>query len=492
MTEETNIDAENVPDALIDLDEVMNTNSQTGDHGVATSQDDFLASPFAKPHTSPFMSSPLSIQNTTLVHQPIPETRADDIAEELEENLSEYVADDDEIFTHAPNTLTDFYYNGSCNSSSSSLRSFTTRATAQAIEKTFSNGSKDSYNSGQNQSSMGSLNTPPSKRSGAMANRYQSFYDQSYKISNALKVSSSDSVNLTSTASNEVSNSDSKEKTLGHLKSFQSLKSAPVKRVGSKGTLRFQDSRAPFAANLASDSSGSGRPSVLLRAVTKTKPNLEKPVANKSHSESAEQTLSALADPLQVSGKISSNSPNSLKSETASTVLSANSTVQSTDHSSLLSSGDHSFKARSMSSFYDDKQSKTPSIVISADGEETSSPSTDTTSQQFPESFAVEEVSGSSRSTVTGDLRSSRNSPNKSPRRTASPNELAFMRNAQNPTCPYKDLTVANHKVSHRKSRSMSLLLHRSFSVTTNDEALVEMLERKHRRFRDWFKKYNV
>lgn len=493
MTEETSLDAQNVPDPLIDLDDVLHSNLHIGDQStIGTPHDDFLASPFIKPNASPFVSSPLSVQNTTLFHQPIHEATADDIAEELEDKKGTRVSDDDcEIFAQAPNTLTDFYYNGSCNSSTSSLRSFSNsnKVTNQMIENTFSNGSKDSYNSGQNQ--LSSINTPPSKRSGAMANRYQSFYDQLYKISNALKVSSSESVNLTVSTSNDVATNDLKERTLGHLKSLQSLKSTSMKRKVAKGTLRFQDARVHYTPHLAMESTSMERPSVMLRLSSKTGLNSEKPLAPKPYAEPVEQTLRAHMEPLLAS-KLSSNSPSSLKSETSSTILSANSTVQSTDHSSLLSGGEYN-KAKSWTSLNEEKPSKAPSIVVSTDCEQVPSPSTGSTCQQFPPNNVEDELAVSSRTSIIIDPSVEQTSPKKSPRRAASPIELSFLRSTQIPKYVPKDLTTRSQKIGHRKSKSMSLLLHRSFSAISNSSEVTALgsPEKRHRRFRDWFKKYN-
>ena len=461
MTEETSLDAQNVPDPLIDLDDVLHSNLHIGDQStIGTPHDDFLASPFIKPNASPFVSSPLSVQNTTLFHQPIHEATADDIAEELEDKKGTRVSDDDcEIFAQAPNTLT---------------------------EKTFSNGSKDSYNSGQNQ--LNSINTPPSKRSGAMANRYQSFYDQLYKISNALKVSSSESVNLTVSTSNDVATNDLKERTLGHLKSLQSLKSTSMKRKVAKGTLRFQDARVHYTPHLAMESTSMERPSVMLRLSSKTGLNSEKPLAPKPYAEPVEQTLRAHMEPLLAS-KLSSNSPSSLKSETSSTILSANSTVQSTDHSSLLSGGEYN-KAKSWTSLNEEKPSKAPSIVVSTDCEQVPSPSTGSTCQQFPPNNVEDELAVSSRTSIIIDPSVEQTSPKKSPRRAASPIELSFLRSTQIPKYVPKDLTTRSQKIGHRKSKSMSLLLHRSFSAISNSSEVTALgsPEKRHRRFRDWFK----
>lgn len=195
--------------------------------------DDFLASPFTKQSTTnPFINSPYhNVNSTPIVEQPI-EEQTDSIPEEddididrieIQDNV---VMDDsdDEFFLHPPPTGS-IYNNASANSSNSSLRRL---PNGHLIEKTFSNSSKDSANSGS--APCVRIATPPpigQKRSGAKANRYQIFYDQSNRISNALKNSSSDSINLVRTNSN-----GSKDlRSLGHSSSLPSLKS--LKRANS-------------------------------------------------------------------------------------------------------------------------------------------------------------------------------------------------------------------------------------------------------------------
>jgi hypothetical protein len=324
-----------------------------------------------------------------------------------------------------------------------------------------------------------------------MANRYQSFYDQSYKISNALKVSSTESVNLTVTTSNDVTSNELRERTLGHLKSLQSLKTASMKRKVAKGTLRFQDARVHYNPQLAMESTSMERPSVMLRLSAKSGLNSEKPLAPKPYAEPVEQTLRAHTEPLLASAKMSSNSPSSLKSETSSTILSANSTVQSTDHSSLLSGGEYN-KAKSWTSLNEEKPNKAPSIVVSTDCEQASSPSTGSTCQQFPPNVE-DELEVSSRASIILAPSVEQTSPKKSPRREASPIEQSFLRSTQIPKYSAKDLATRSQKIGHRKSKSMSLLLHRSFSAISNSSEVIALVspEKRHRRFRDWFKKYN-
>jgi hypothetical protein len=236
------VDDDDIPSAVIDLDEILNANLSIGDtscsnelvsqHQIPTDDifppdDDFLASPFTKQSISnPFINSPYhNVNSTPIVEQPI-EEQTDSIAEEDDIDIDRIeihdnvVIDDsdDEFFLHPPPPGS-IYNNASANSSSSSLRRL---PNSHLIEKTLSNSSKDSTNSGTAHNIR--IVTPPpigQKRSGAKANRYQIFYDQSNRISNALKNSSSDSINLVRTNSN-----GSKElRSLGHSSSLPSLKS---------------------------------------------------------------------------------------------------------------------------------------------------------------------------------------------------------------------------------------------------------------------------
>lgn len=303
LTEETHVNSENVPDAVIDLDEIFNANLHIGDdngnsnrypsnihkrtellpHDIFGNNDaDFLASPslFFKQHQSnSFASSPLSApHNITLFQQPIQEQASDSIEEEdddddvddeveVEEddvdadehdesvhvvnsvsrtNDSGQSDNENETFTNPQDTIGGLYSNSSANSSNSSLKSVNGNLSNHnhrfpsnhVIEKSISNSSKDSVNSGNTNFVAYSNSTPTSKRSGAKANRYQSFYDQSFKITNALKFSSSESINiirsnstgqnnnllLNPNNSNSGNNINNASKSLGHSSSLPSLK----------------------------------------------------------------------------------------------------------------------------------------------------------------------------------------------------------------------------------------------------------------------------
>lgn len=294
LTEETNFNNENVPNAVIDLDEILNANLHIGNdlnnntgynhkktellpHDIfGSGDDDFFTSPnFLK--QSSFSSSPLSVPNNiTLFQQPIQEQTSDSIAEEEhdeeeiedeEENIDMLASDNEgDLFTNPKDSLGVIYTNLSANSSSSSLKSAGNQlpsgqskyAANHFIEKTMSNSSKESSNSGNYNSSMNfnyhPSSTPISKRSGAKANRYQSFYDQSFRITNALKFSSSESINIERSNSGGQNSSPNAAipgngniiipaKILGHSSSLPSLKSNLKRIIPPHQTQRLSDLR---------------------------------------------------------------------------------------------------------------------------------------------------------------------------------------------------------------------------------------------------------
>lgn len=454
LTEETTVNNDNVPDAVIDLDEVLNANLHIGGysgnnngrkHDDTFSDDESLASPFLRPVSSPYAFSPsVSLPNaTTLFQQPIQENMNDDMEEqdeidsqidnpdqlvltghdnsesrsvspkvsdpeldmELEPTDSQLesqacVNDDPELFSNPPNINTDFYSHSSANSSSSSLKN-------RLIEKTFSNSSKDSNNSTVIQGSINSNGTP--KRSGAKSSRYQSFYDQSYKVSNALKISSAESLTLSKPSSPQQSHlslsqqsqphsqlslqsqahnghlhsnnmkmfkdSSNTTRCLAHSSSLPSLKSqisiAKYQRYGDPRLKYAEINKLSPPPAISSTNTGvsnnntsvnttniSGSPSTSQSNYT---------VGNKSPTPisgtnyGAGMTCSPVRKDLprfvQKENKIELNSPSSLKqvsnspvsiiSDAGSTTISTNGTIMSTDHSSFTSQHDKSLVSNS-------------------------------------------------------------------------------------------------------------------------------------------------
>lgn len=240
LTEETTFNHENIPDAVIDLDQVLDANLPpvTKQSGIELNhkrtkltpseyltENDFLSSPFSKVSGSPRICSPLSVVNNTLFQQPIQELVNDDAEDGLSEAFYDnQYEDSSQMEKDFGNTMISpliraekLYSSSSANTSTSSLPSHKTS------DKGFS------IYSGAND------HLAHSKRSGAKANRYQSFYDQTWKVSNALKVASSESVDLARSNSfnrriqGSISTSH-ESKSLGHASSYPNFKSNQLKK----------------------------------------------------------------------------------------------------------------------------------------------------------------------------------------------------------------------------------------------------------------------
>lgn len=480
LTEETNFNSENVPNAVIDLDEILNANLHIGNelnnynhkktellpHDIfGSGDDDFFTSPSFMKQNS-FSSSPLSIPNNiTLFQQPIQEQTSDSIAEEEqdgeeiddEENIDIITSDTEgELFTNPKDCLGGIYSNLSANSSSSSLKSSGNQllnssqskyTTSHFIEKTMSNSSKESNNSGNNaMMNLGYPNsTPISKRSGAKANRYQSFYDQSFRITNALKFSSSESINIVrSNSGSGQNNSPSTSipnngnmliptKILGHSSSLPSLKSnlkriLPPHQTPRLNELRYkQKPSSPSPSNSPRFNSPHVTASELdssMNTINLTKSNSESPVpgasppsmtsnyVNSSISE-AIPTLQANGQALTPTQKLAPNIGQHVKADninedsskalskynslvlaidknvtnspiSVSSEISSTGISTSTDHSSLISQSDHHSDHKSKSITIPEQQPVlgTPIIVIAKDADLSSSSSTNSTFNQ--------------------------------------------------------------------------------------------------------------
>lgn len=416
LTEETNFNNENIPDAVIDLDEILEANLRVDDTTPMASpihkrtqltppeflaHDEFLSSPFLKASSSPFISSPLSTTHNPLFQQPIKELISDtediedveEIGEPNNDNIDVLNDNEGEFFTNPQDVVDQLYTNSSANSSCSSLKSM------RNIEKTLSNSSNNSGNSNSKPTAI-----PSNKRSGAHANRYQSFYDQSFKISNALKVSSSESVNIVRSDSQNIKITGPNSKAfrvLGHSSSLPSLKSSPLKRNVSKPP-KFGEARymQPEIAKPVPLQTGTTEPlqSKMSAYRHADKPKLPKP--NESR-----------LDP----GKTSSNSPSSINSNVSSTIISTNGTIPSTDHSSLTSQVT-STKNQPVDST-SNKDPATPSIIVSSDNDGNSSLCTDST-------FQLDNVH--SNNSTTSKKQQAPNS--ESPIRQLSPTESSFLK----------------------------------------------------------------
>ena len=475
LTEETRVNSENVPDAVIDLDEVLSANLHIGDnlstssltqpllrqgHGYSKSDETMIApfnmypdepeaqpilsSPFMKLSPSPFISSPLSLSHNPLFYQPIQEQYRETLNDViLEENQLEghgcessdpvhHAYNDDiirqqtvvteqlpksfphparpaevmpasastsdlegELYPNPQSALVGLYANDSANSSSSSLKSSTIRNISNPlIEKTFSNDSTGNYNA--NLGFINQCHTPSSssnKRSGAKATRYQSFYDQSFKISNALKVSSTESVNIIRTTSNESSSTSQDIRILGHSSSLPSLKTVQIPNHKLKfNEIRIQNLTNPISANSNYNNSTA--------AIRKLSPPVQgKP---KTSSQAMHQISSSNTPPKIV--KNISNSPISINSEVSSTLISSNATIQSTEYSSLHENQAGSFTSKGSEQNTMTEGTQTPLIVISADHLERAkhTPTATPANANAPGTFSVEKSVEGSKATNDG------------------------------------------------------------------------------------------
>lgn len=473
LTDDTTI-TNDIPDALIDLDEVLNANLHIGNNECSNSNnsiysdDEFLASPFLKPVSSPYAFSPSVSLPNTLFQQPIQETN-DDIEVSDEETDHHHGIHDtsgthdealtmDEIY-HPPN-IPDLYCNSSANSSTSSLKN-------KLIEKTFSNSSKDSNNS-----NFLTNNTTP-KRSGAKANRYQSFYDQTHKVSTALKVSSSESVNLIKSNSPNQSLQNLNHSTSNHgLLNQQSLQVFHSQSPHlNNNVLKLKDTRLAHSSSLPSLKSNRPLPKFhrygdlrkyeinklspppsLVSSNNSTSHHTSQPnnvnIATSQTSSTPQRKLKEKSEASPSSLKIS-NSPISIISDAGSTIISTNGTIQ-TDHSTI-----------SHQSLFPEQSP--PSIVVSGEVE---------------------------------DLKTVQNSPNLSlkdnssafkGRRPLTPQESKLFKETKIP--PFKKREVSNLKSPshHRKSKSFSFGLDLTPKISIDDNCSIK--SSKSHRFISWFKK---
>lgn len=281
LTDETILDEHNIPDALIDLDEILNPNNALmGDrtesligaeprsfhdtldeagllpHSRSHAQQPYSFSPYSSP--AYFKQSIREPADRAIVEEcDIEETSLDISAEQNCSLPSISIASENLPLLSAPALLSgpvtastaSELYELSVNSSNTSLPSIEIsssqrNASATLLEKSVSNSSRDSAFSG-----LVFVRSNSIKRgSGAKASRYQTFYDQSLKISYALKNSSAENVNTNS--SGTMSHSQSAYESLlqpnsGHSCNVHSqheglghCSSMPCLRVPAAGNMR--------------------------------------------------------------------------------------------------------------------------------------------------------------------------------------------------------------------------------------------------------------
>lgn len=226
LTDETVMNKDNVPDALIDLDEILNHNNMLADRSVGDNcvEPLFGEAGLPPPHRShtlqlhtfsPF-SSPAYFKHQ--IREPSDAIEEEDDIEEIPLNIPP--SSITLLSTSQPGTANDSatasnsvpltastasdLYQLSVNSSNTSLPSIeygTQRnLSATLLEKSISNSSRDSGYSG-----LAFVKSNSIKRgSGAKASRYQTFYDQSLKISYALKNSSAENLITCSPGGNSI------------------------------------------------------------------------------------------------------------------------------------------------------------------------------------------------------------------------------------------------------------------------------------------------
>ena len=226
LTQDTCFNEEDVPNAVIDLDEVSKPNTPKEENRRNFHKRTKL-SPLDYLNNDAFMSlfkdsSPHPVNTKPLLQQPIQEHSGDVIDESDEENVpnnkKKVDTEKPESFSNPHLALDNLYSNSSVNSSSSSLHS------NKLIDKV-------SINSSNNNS----IKVHTTKKPISKANRYQSIYDQSYRISSALKNSSTESIAF-QTSNNGINSLCQKDmgKILGHSSSLPVLKSTSASQNNSK------------------------------------------------------------------------------------------------------------------------------------------------------------------------------------------------------------------------------------------------------------------
>lgn len=216
LTDETVLNDENVPEALIDLDEILHVKLQAGKKPESSRvelsrflKEDLKFSAlsnrllslqnhgFSSPFFSPVYSKQVMREPTT------------DAIEEEDDDSEEYeLAEDDMLIpsmgeedfvtandlnsneeidkpSRRQSAFPNIYVTSTGNSSESSLQTgllLQKTNSASVLEKSTSASSKDSA-----MSPFARIPTPSTKKSSAKATRYQNFYEQTCKVSNALK-----------------------------------------------------------------------------------------------------------------------------------------------------------------------------------------------------------------------------------------------------------------------------------------------------------------
>lgn len=226
LTEDTCFNEDDVPNAVIDLDEVSNSNTPKEENRPNFHKRTKL-SPLDYLNNDAFMllfkdNSPFLVNTKPLLQQPIQEHSGDvfdESDEETVQNDKKKVDNENcESYSSPQLILDNLYTDSAINSSSSSLHS------NKLVDRV-------SINLSNNTSTKVTTTRKPISK----ANRYQSIYDQSYRISSALKNSSTESLAL-KVPNNRIQSPCPKDigKGLGHSSSLPILKSSSASRTNSK------------------------------------------------------------------------------------------------------------------------------------------------------------------------------------------------------------------------------------------------------------------
>ncbi|CCE85819.1 Piso0_005454 [Millerozyma farinosa CBS 7064] len=440
LTEETHFDEDNVPNAVIDLDEVINANASNENIGSSHKRtesapprifalDEFLASPFSRSSPVPHASSPLSASNT-LFHQPIKELVSDDI-EDIDqfEHLSYNKLESSDNSNSDVGSMENMkpFYNGDLGRSSSSLH----KQKRRACDK---NGYKFNISSPESSIAPFSLGG----KQYAKSSRYKQFYDQSLRVSSAMKDPTPESTDICrSDSSGFIASSNSKgsddAQGLGHSSSLPCLKSNNDKYKAVTG--KTQD-------------------------VKNNSSNFSKPSSRKLNNDSLKSR------PNDLMHKTLAGSPISINSANSSTVLSNNAATPSTGHSSLNSCNDASNRMKSSISTV----SAAPAIIITENRKQGKNTKSSSSGQKYMDIPKAQMDGAESSNKLTSVSQ-------KTPIQSVDNLKSKSVRNSKN-----NDKNDKNHLQMHSATLNSS-----SLKYGTMDDSCLE--PKKNKRFVKWFKR---
>lgn len=463
LTEETVMGEDNVPDAIIDLDEVLYATLHISNHDYSNhflaAEEEFLGSPFAKPQSSPYLYSPsMSLPNSNSLFN---ETIHEDVSDEEEacrlKELKLKTGDSAQTpkVSQEPN-IPKVYIKTSANASASSLKNKSIRPSSNDV---------------------GGAETPVSQSVEFLSYQQPPKLPSSYQ--QLTKPESPSQLNWKKQLDNS--------RLLAHSHSLPALR--------SNRTVKFQrpgDSRLKFTelTKLGSPSNGA-----LHSHRLNMSPDKRTVAANLPRFATKDNKFDA-ASPS--SFKQISNSPISTISDTNSTIMSTSGTFQSTDRSSLISH-DH---AHHHAHANQQPQGGAHSILVSnlaiATNKETE--------------VDLETIRHSPPASTKSTVSSSKSLLAKSPRRSPTPNEIKTLKDTRIPLFKRKSNkskqsnskgdskkhgkrhsspSEGSSRSNHRKSKSFSILLRdpspKPLKNSGDDDASVTL--NRSARFINWFRK---